>query len=238
VAVSTRHQAGSGRAEILAAATREFADRGYSGATTAGIARLAGVTQPLVHHHFGSKQGLWSAVLEELFQELRVVTEQSMREVEGADRVTRLAHQLRAFVIFSGRRPELARLVRTESSTGGEPFESLYEKWLEGPMSFLQLELSAAVADGTIRPIDSRFAHFAIIGASTQAFAVPETARRAFGLDMSDERSIERYADLVVDMVLRGFLAAPDSYRPSQPEPAQGDRPALRKGPASRRKRG
>ncbi|PTL83817.1 TetR/AcrR family transcriptional regulator [Vitiosangium sp. GDMCC 1.1324] len=236
--MSTRHLAGSGRAEILAAATREFADRGYSGATTAGIARLAGVTQPLVHHHFGSKQGLWNAVLDELFQEMRGVTEQALREVEGADRITRLAHLLRAFVTFSGRRPELARLVRTESSAGGEPFESLYEKWLEGPMSFLQIELSAAAADGTIRPIDPRFAHFAIIGASTQAFAVPETARRAFGLDMKDERSIAHYADLVVDMVLRGLLTSPASYPPSQPTPTESGSPAPRKGPAPRRKRG
>lgn len=235
--MSTRHLAGSGRAEILAAATREFADRGYSGATTAGIARLAGVTQPLVHHHFGSKQGLWNAVLEELFAEMRAVTEQALREVEGADRITRLAHLLRAFVTFSGRRPELARLVRTESSAGGEPFESLYEKWLEGPMSFLQLELSAAVADGTMRPIDPRFAHFAIIGASTQSFAVPETARRAFGLDMTDERTIAQYADIVVDMVLRGFLVNPASFPASAPAPARGSSPAPRKGPASRRPR-
>ncbi len=209
--MSTRHLAGSGRAEILAAATREFADRGYAGATTAGIARAAGVTQPLVHHHFGSKQGLWIAVLEELFEELRAVNEQALREVEGADRVTRLSHLLRSFVMFSGRRPELSRLIRTESSAGGEPFETLFEKWLEGSMSFLRRELDAAVQDGTIHPIDSRFAYFALIGASTQAFAVPETARRAFGLDVRDERTIAQYADLVVDMVLRGFLANPSA---------------------------
>ncbi|WP_257462557.1 TetR/AcrR family transcriptional regulator [Archangium lipolyticum] len=223
--MSTRHVAGSGRAEILAAAIREFADHGYAGATTAGIARRAGVTQPLVHHHFGSKQGLWHAVLGELFQELRAVMEVAQREVEGADRATRLEHLLRAFVCFSGRRPELSRLIRTESSAGGEAFEDLFESRLSVSLSFLLKELSAAVEDGTIRPVDSRFAYFAIIGASTQAFAQPELARRAFGLDVKDEQAIARYADLVVELVTRGLRATPE-----------GKRPAARKGPASRSK--
>jgi TetR/AcrR family transcriptional regulator len=205
--------------EILLAATREFADRGYSGATTAGIARLAGVTQPLVHHHFGSKQGLWDAVLEALFQEFYDALGKAMREVEGADRGTRLSHLLRAYVMFNGRRPELARLIRTESSSGGSAFEVLFEKWLTEPRSLLQRELSAAVEEGAIRPIDWRFAYFAIIGASTQAFAEPETARRAFGLDVRDERTMAQYAEFVVELVMQGLVAPP----------APDERPAARK---------
>src|SRR5947208_3696369 len=45
----------AGRERILAAAIRSFSEVGYEGTTTAGLARDAGVTQPLVHHHFGSK---------------------------------------------------------------------------------------------------------------------------------------------------------------------------------------
>ncbi len=234
--MSKRHLAGSGRAEILSAATREFADRGYSGATTAGIARLAGVTQPLVHHHFGSKQGLWNAVLETLFQEFYDALGQAMRELEGADRATRLARLLRAYVNFNGRRPELARLIRTESSAGGAAFEVLFEKWLSEPRAFLQRELSAAVEDGSIRPIDWRFAYFAIIGASTQAFAEPESARRAFGLDVRDERTISQYADFVVGLVMQG-LVAPATSAPPQPPPAQGEPAAVPKRRSSRRQR-
>jgi hypothetical protein len=136
---------------------------------------------------------------------------------------------MRAFVCFSGRRPELSRLIRTESSTGGEPFEDLFAKWFAGPMSFLQRELTAAAEDGTIRSIDARFAYFALIGAGTQAFAEPETARRAFGLDVRDKRTIDQYADFVVDLVLRGLLTSGASTSAPQ-------RPAARKGRSSRRR--
>ena len=51
------------RAEVLAAASAEFAERGYDGASVRGIARLAGVDPSLVHHYFGSKEQLFVATM-------------------------------------------------------------------------------------------------------------------------------------------------------------------------------
>jgi AcrR family transcriptional regulator len=47
------------RADILAAAGRAFAERGYARATIRGVAREAGVDPALVHHYFGNKRGLF-----------------------------------------------------------------------------------------------------------------------------------------------------------------------------------
>src|SRR5262245_34073853 len=90
-----------GRQQILAAAAREFGAKGFHGATTAGIARAAGVTQPLVHHHFESKQGLWEAVLDDLFGELRALQENTLRDLQGVPLETSLRILLRQFVLFS-----------------------------------------------------------------------------------------------------------------------------------------
>lgn len=49
--------------QILDAAQREFAARGYEGATIRGIARAAGVDPALVLHYFGSKEQLFVAAL-------------------------------------------------------------------------------------------------------------------------------------------------------------------------------
>lgn len=197
----------AGRQDILLAATREFADRGFAGATTSGIARRAGVTQPLVHHHFGSKRGLWSAVLEALFMDLDASLSATLEGARDADRRARLEALLRTLVRFSGKRPELARLIRTESSSGGEPFDELFDRWLKPWLLFFESEVSAAVRDGIARPVDPRLAYFIILGASTEMFAEPMTALRAFGLDVSRDEHIERYTDLVVDLILHGLLA-------------------------------
>jgi len=214
--VSKEPMQSAGRADILAAALREFADHGFTGATTAGIARRAGVTQPLVHHHFGSKQGLWNAVMADAYGDLHSVLERTIQEVEGLDRRARLARLLHTLVVYFGRRPELSRLIRTESSAGGAPFDALYTRWLSGLIDLFRRELAAAVDDGTLRPVDPRLAYSFIIGACAQPFSEPETARRAFGLDMHAPATVELYAEFAVDVLLRGLGAAPKPSRPAR----------------------
>ncbi|HZA82979.1 MAG TPA: TetR family transcriptional regulator [Actinomycetes bacterium] len=52
------------REAILAAARRAFAERGYQHATIRQVAELAGVDPALVHHYFGTKQGLFVAAVQ------------------------------------------------------------------------------------------------------------------------------------------------------------------------------
>ncbi|SEG28906.1 DNA-binding transcriptional regulator, AcrR family [Thermomonospora echinospora] len=47
------------REKILDCARRLFAEKGYDGASLRGIAREAGVDPALVHHFFGTKQGVF-----------------------------------------------------------------------------------------------------------------------------------------------------------------------------------
>ncbi|WP_455361469.1 TetR/AcrR family transcriptional regulator [Streptomyces sp. SYSU K21746] len=49
--------------QVLAAATEEFGRHGYEATTLAAIATRIGVTKPLVHQYFGSKQDLYLACL-------------------------------------------------------------------------------------------------------------------------------------------------------------------------------
>ncbi len=60
-----RRPAGSDtRAQILAAASAEFAEQGYAATSLRGIARRAGVDPALVHHYFEGKPALLAEVLE------------------------------------------------------------------------------------------------------------------------------------------------------------------------------
>jgi AcrR family transcriptional regulator len=52
------------REAILDAARRAFAEHGYQRATIRGVAELAGVDPALVHHYFGTKQGLFVAAVQ------------------------------------------------------------------------------------------------------------------------------------------------------------------------------
>jgi AcrR family transcriptional regulator len=54
------------RAALISAGARLFAERGTRAVSVREIAREAGVNHGLVHRHFGSKQGLLRAVLQQL----------------------------------------------------------------------------------------------------------------------------------------------------------------------------
>ncbi len=58
-----RRQPGLGRELLLAAARDEFSERGYARATTREIAKRAGVAEPLLFRHFGSKAALFNEVV-------------------------------------------------------------------------------------------------------------------------------------------------------------------------------
>ncbi len=54
------------RNTILESALATFAEHGFHGATMRTIAHAAGVSQGLLHHHFGGKDGLWLRVGERI----------------------------------------------------------------------------------------------------------------------------------------------------------------------------
>lgn len=63
-----RRPGGSGtRTDILDAARKLFAERGYAGATIRAIAQEAGVDGALIHHFFASKEGVFAAAIEDTF---------------------------------------------------------------------------------------------------------------------------------------------------------------------------
>jgi AcrR family transcriptional regulator len=55
------------RARLLAAARRTFARHGYSGTSLERISEAAGCTKGALYDHFGSKEGLFLALLDEQF---------------------------------------------------------------------------------------------------------------------------------------------------------------------------
>lgn len=59
------------RAQILAAATAEFASRGFKGASMDAIAAHTRTTRALINYYFGSKEKLYLAVLERVYAEIR-----------------------------------------------------------------------------------------------------------------------------------------------------------------------
>lgn len=59
------------RRDIIAAAMKEFAEKGLAGARVDNIAAQTRTTKPMIYYHFGSKEKLYAAVMEEAYGGVR-----------------------------------------------------------------------------------------------------------------------------------------------------------------------
>lgn len=96
------------RQQILQAALRRFAHSGYAGASVQHIVDEAKVTKPMLYYHFGSKEGLYSALIE------WAADERLRRSQAAAARGTTLAEKLTEIIAatfeFVRENRELTRL--------------------------------------------------------------------------------------------------------------------------------
>lgn len=112
--VSRSEQRAETRRALLAEGRRRFGEDGYHSVALDEIARGAGVTKGAAYHHFGSKAGLFQAVVEEAQREL------GERVAQAADGRTDPWDQLiagcRAF-LAAGSDPGIQRIVLVDGPT-------------------------------------------------------------------------------------------------------------------------
>ena len=105
------------RDRILAAATVEFAARGFAGAGIDRIARRARLNKAMIYYHFKSKQALYRAILRDMF--LTVGTR--LRAVGASERSSedKVAEFLRTVLEEAERRPYFPSIMLREIAEGG-----------------------------------------------------------------------------------------------------------------------
>jgi TetR/AcrR family transcriptional regulator len=98
---------GQTRALVIDAAERLFAERGFSATSMRDISAASGVSHPLIHHHFGSKEELYAAVK-------RRMVEGYARRFPAAARATNrplsVRAEMRRIMTYLSENPVLLRL--------------------------------------------------------------------------------------------------------------------------------
>lgn len=97
------------RARILEAAGELFVAHGFSSVTMSQLAKAAGVTKSLIHHHFGSKERLWEEVKERAFERY-FSTQMAMLEEAGEPDAALLRTSVETYFRFLQDHPEVVRL--------------------------------------------------------------------------------------------------------------------------------
>lgn len=196
------------RAEILDVATAEFAEQGYAGARVDEIAARTRTTKRMLYYYFGSKQGLYVAVLErayvgirELEQTLEVDDLPPARAVRALAELTFDHHESH---------PAFIRLVGIENIHHAEHLRTspILPGLADPAVDVLGRILERGRAAGLFRDdVDALDVHMMI-----SAFCVFRTANRhtfqaIFDRDLLDAGRRDHYRRMLGDMVVEYLTA-------------------------------
>src|SRR3954451_20607697 len=137
------------REQLIAVAIDVFGEHGYAGGSIRSIAEQAGVSHASLIQHFGSKEGLLTAVLEEWD---RRTVQDGLAEVSVLDYFRRLpevmaAHEQRRGLL------ELFTTIAAEASSPTHPAHAFIEQRYAANLATLAGHLRQAADVGDVAPM-------------------------------------------------------------------------------------
>jgi len=187
-------------AEILAAARKVFAVKGFNDATVDDIAAAAGISKGTIYLYFPSKKDIYLAALKHGLIELRERTRETIQAARG------IRARMRSFIAtrleYAEAHRDFIKIYHSEfgNLTSASACDSEFQQLYLQQAKALETVLQAAVESGEIRSIRTDFAAFIIYdmvrGVMTQRLLEWSTG------------PIEDDIDLLSDLVWKGIASA------------------------------
>ena len=197
------------RQGILDAARALFAAKGYSGAHLNEIVAAAGTTKPMIYYHFGSKEGLFAAVLEDVYAGMREI--ETSLQIDARPPAEAMARLVRVTFDYHAAHPDWVRLIAVANIHGaqhirGSPTIAFRNAAV---LEVLRDLLARGTAEGVFRPgVDPLHLHLLIASFCFYRVSNQHTWRVIFQRDLSTPADAARQRAMLVDAVLRFLLPA------------------------------
>ena len=205
---------GSSRERIVEAALQEFANKGIDGARVDEIARLSGANKNMIYHYFKSKEGLFLAVLEDVYENVRLRQQDiSLRDLDPVSAMRRLVEHTADIWVEV---PEFNRLLSSENLhqakhvKRSKKIQNMYPALVES----LRTILDRGVKDGVFREgIDPVDLYISVTSLSAYYVAHHYTFDAIFKTKLMSPKKIEQRKATISSMILRYLQAEPKSSK-------------------------
>ena len=189
---------------LLEAAEGVFAEQGYKGATTAAIARRAGVPKANLHYYFPTKERLYRSVIERVLTAWLAAA--SSFDTSDDPRLA-LSAYIGAKMDLAREMPLATRIWSAEVMRGAPMIQDFLETTLTEWVASRERVVRRWIAAGKLKPIEPKFL-FYMIWATTQQYAnaAHEMATLNKGRPL-DDKAFERAKTEVIEIILRGVAA-------------------------------
>lgn len=190
---------------LIAAAREIMIERNAVDFSLQEVAARSGLNSALVKYHFGNKDGLLIAILE---QDAGQAVAQ-MRRLASLDisATAKLEAHVKGVIETYYRYPYMNRLVHLMMHERGALSAEQVARFFVTPLVAFQRDLlEAGMASGEFRKVDPIFVYHSVIGACEHLFSSRLAMGRVFGAVPIDDDLCRRYTTHVVDLVCRGLL--------------------------------
>lgn len=191
------------RERIIAAATEEFASRGYEGASARTVAENAGARHTMVTYHFNGKEGLWQAVMDRL---VRAFTSQQLERLEGlrgVDEVVQLRLLLEEFIRYSASDLNLHKLMGHAASRASPEIETMVSDYLRDYFNVIADLIGRAQKKGAFVAGDPHHLHYIFIGAATRIFMQSPEVTKVIGRSPLEADFIDSHVETCLALFFR-----------------------------------
>lgn len=190
------------RARILQVAQVLFAERGYRGTSLRDIAKRIGIKAPSLLHHFPSKQQLYLAVLDSMFESL----ENAANAIAwGRDsRHERMRQAVADSIDYIATKPDFVRLIGKEMAEESGVGRQILKRRLPPLFSIAVNFIFRGQREGDFRSeVDPHHFMWSLTSITIGYFTTAAMNRRLWNLNMLEPAMIERHKREVIDMVER-----------------------------------
>jgi AcrR family transcriptional regulator len=156
------------RERLLRAAAREFAERGYAGASSESISRRAGMSKATFYEHFANKEECMLALFDMGAERVLAAMADAARNAPVGDARERLRAGTRAFLGVLAEHPEFAQTLLVEIIGAGPRAAQRRDQILQAFAGVLDAENAAAARRGLMGRFSSPHDAFAVVGAATE----------------------------------------------------------------------
>ena len=195
--------------QILEAAIELFSTCGYDAVSTTQIAAAAGVSQPSIHYHFGSKTELWVAAIKTLASQIGSEIPTDWETVEKMEPIEALQYLCGLILDVSIQRPELGRFILLEGQAGGERLEWLYDMVMKTSYTGFCRLIQRGIDSGQIKNHKPHQILMLLHGAVVTYFNVAPLVEIAFGENPAEEAPAADFRAAFLDIVLEGLKVNP-----------------------------
>ncbi len=209
-----RRQTPGTRERIVAAATAEFAARGFDGAKVDRIAARARVNKAMLYYHFDSKADLYRAILRELFAS--VARELTAERTAAGTPEDRLRQFVRILAATTAGRPHYPSIWLREMAENGRHLDASILELIAGILQTLADILREGRARGVFRQANPLVVQMTIV-APLLLFAASAPMRARFAEVLpggAGDLPLDALVDHVETTVLSSLAPIPAS--PSQ----------------------